>query len=439
MMARGGGPVQARAVATVQRAIDAAIELLDEQGDDRLRLSDVTKRSGVSNGSLMHHFGTRDGLVAAALATRLDRGIVARLRMLEDLPSGGDALGPWLATLLVGLGRSDRAAARQARFRALAFARHHPELRTALVGSFRTLERELGDRLGTGQQGGLVIDGLPSSALVVVSESYSVGRLLEGTLIDPLPEAEWEALFLAVLGAIVTPSVLEHARSSGLVARDAPPSPSPAPSSLLRRPDIPGLVLADQERAVVDHAVEHLRTQGEETLLVREVCVATGVSRGWFSRQLGGREELIDLARLDRLILLSRAEAAAYESILDAATSVEELRASFARVAHGAEGPAFLDGAWSRLDLLVAAAGRPRLAADAGRIVRAALARIADAVSGAQQRGLVRSDVSADAVARFLWGYPLASLLGELTEVPRDVLHALAERTCATLTPDATR
>ena len=37
-------PVQMRAVATVRSAIDAAIELLDEQDGDRLRLAEVTAR-----------------------------------------------------------------------------------------------------------------------------------------------------------------------------------------------------------------------------------------------------------------------------------------------------------------------------------------------------------------------------------------------------------
>lgn len=38
------------------------------------------------------------------------------------------------------------------------------------------------------------------------------------------------------------------------------------------------------------------------------MCVAAGVTRGWFSRHCAGREELVDLARLDALITFSQGE-----------------------------------------------------------------------------------------------------------------------------------
>ena len=89
--------------------------------------------------------------------------------------------------------------------------------------------------------------------------------------------------------------------------------------------------------------------------------------------------------------------------------------------------------------MLVTASGGARFTEDAGDIVRAALARVADAIAGAQQRGLVRQDLSARAIARFLWGYPLAVLLGAVVDARREELHALAGRTFAMLTTDATR
>jgi AcrR family transcriptional regulator len=433
-MVLGPDPVQARAVATVRSALDAAIELLDEQDVDRLRLADVTERSGVSNGSLMHHFGTRDGLVAAALATRFDRGVIDRVRLFDELSVAPDAIAPALARMLVGAGQRERTMARHARFRALSFARHRPELRMALVESFESMQRQLGLRLITGQEGGIVIDGLSSAAVAIFAETYSVGRLLEGTLVDPIPDEEWDGLFLAVLGAVVSPSVIAGMRSSGVVTlAERPPHPRS------ERPMIPTLSLSDDERVVLDHAVAHLRDQREDTLLVRDVCVATGMSRGWFSRHFSGREELVDLARLEALTVFSQSEVAALEQAFDGAMTVEELQAAFVGLVEGSQGPDFLSAAWERLDLLVAASGRARLREDAGDIVRAALARVTDAVAGAQQRGVVRSDVSAGAVARFLWGYPLAFLLGDLVGASTDELLALAVRTLATLTPDATR
>lgn len=427
-------PVQMRAVATVRSAIDAAIELLDEQSDDRLRLADVTARSGVSNGSLIHHFGTRGGLVAAALATRFDREATDRVRQFDGLAVGSDGIAPALAQLVAGAGQQERAAARRARFRALSFARDRPELRTALAESFRILEREIGLGLLGVQGDEVLVDGVSSTALAVFAETYAAGRLLDGALVEPLPETEWDGLFLAVLGAVVAPSVIGRIRASGRVTlAEVPLHPR------FVRPAIPTLQLSDDERSVLDRAVAHLRTAGESTLLVRDVCVAAGVTRGWFSRHFAGREELVDLARLDALIAFSQGEVALLERAFDGASTVDELQAAFASLAVEADGPARLGAAWQRLDVLVTASGRARFTEDAGGIVRAALARVADAIAGAQQRGLVRQDLSARAIARFLWGYPLAVLLGAVVDARREELHALAGRTFAMLTTDATR
>lgn len=54
-------------------ALDAAIELFSSAGWSGFTIHEVVRASGISLGSLYHHFGSMDGLAAAAYARSLSR------------------------------------------------------------------------------------------------------------------------------------------------------------------------------------------------------------------------------------------------------------------------------------------------------------------------------------------------------------------------------
>lgn len=58
--------VSPRSADTVNRALDTVAAMLQGGGEGCVRLVEISKRSGVSIGSLYHHFGSRSGLIAAA-------------------------------------------------------------------------------------------------------------------------------------------------------------------------------------------------------------------------------------------------------------------------------------------------------------------------------------------------------------------------------------
>jgi len=57
--------VQSRSEKTKSRVLDATRELLMEHGISELTMKDVHEKSGVSNGSIFHHFGSKDGIIGA--------------------------------------------------------------------------------------------------------------------------------------------------------------------------------------------------------------------------------------------------------------------------------------------------------------------------------------------------------------------------------------
>lgn len=332
---------------------------------------------------------------------------------------------------------------RRARIRALAFARHRPDLREVLGASRRAAEHALAERLAAVEEQGVIRAGITPSALAVFGDAYALGLLLDDALLAPLPREEWEDLLLCALAAVVEPDAIDRVRAQLLRAAGRGPAHrgvhelapaaagSTSPDGRSARSAQPTLSLTEEERRVVAHAAGVLRTRGPEAVVVREVCDALGVARGWFSRRFAGREELIDLARLTLLIEAVAAESALHVAAFAGARDAASLAAALGAIVDRSTGDAFLVGAWDRLELLAVARPATPLAQDAGAVVGAGIDAVAAAIVDAQARGVVRGDVSARALARFLWTSPVAFVLGEVSGVPGDELRVMARRTDA--------
>jgi AcrR family transcriptional regulator len=427
-------PVQARAHLTIRSAIEVAADLIDELGEDGLRMQDVVDRSGVSAGSLTHHFGSREGLVAAALMERFDRAAQMRARSFDLDRSDPQRFAAGMSAMLASAAAGERDAWRLARIRALSYARHRPELRAALVESIASLEQAMTDRLAVAAPG--LHDGWPVSprALVVYSETYSAGRIVDTVFGDPLPMEEWAALFAHLVRGYVAGPIADAAIGlappADRIVAHRPEAPALAPDE---RPIIPHLDLDANERRILDAAIDLQRSSGADSVRVRDLVATTGLSRSWFARHFGEREEILDHVNLCNLIGFSRRESALIEAAFDQATDGEDLRTRLGGIVRIMSEPDVLAGSWDRLELIASAAARPWLARQAGPIVHATLGRMSAAIAGAQARGLLLPDVPPRAVARFLWAAPLAFVLGDLVGVEWDELSRLAGRTTWTL------
>ncbi|MFD2740617.1 TetR/AcrR family transcriptional regulator [Sulfitobacter aestuarii] len=89
---------QKRGEKTTRRVLDAARRLIAKGGFDAAQLSQVSRESGVSTGSLYHHFGSKEGIFTRLIEEFADQAVAdlqaldlaeldfdARLRRLLDL------------------------------------------------------------------------------------------------------------------------------------------------------------------------------------------------------------------------------------------------------------------------------------------------------------------------------------------------------------------
>jgi AcrR family transcriptional regulator len=422
-------PVQARAHATIRRAIEVAADIIEQRGEDGVRLQDVVDSSGVSAGSLTHHFGSREGLIAAALMESYDRAAQQRARSFDLDASDPDRFAGGMAAMISSAAAGERDDWRSARIRALSYSRHRPALRAALIASLVPLQEQMAERFSIAPERIAGGDAVCPRALVVFSEAYSAGRIVDTLFGDALPMEEWAALFARLVRGLVAAPVADAAFGE----RRAPVTWTPSALAPDDRPSIPRLDMNPDERRMLDLAIAVQRSSGIENVKVGDLVAETGRSRSWFARHFGEREEIVDHVHLCNLIGFSRRESELLEGAFDGASDPADLLFRLSDVIVHMSDPDVLGGAWNRMDLIAAAMARPVLAGQAAPIVHATLTRIAAAIAGAQQRGLVHPEVPPRAAARFLWAAPLAFVLGDVVGVEWPDLHALAVRAGGTL------
>lgn len=114
---RTGSPAPTRGASTRTRLIDAARSALIE-GQGEAEMADIAKRAGVSAGLAYHHFGSKDGLLAAVVETFYERyAAIANTRFQGETWSQREVQRvralveflieePFTATLFGPLGRS---------------------------------------------------------------------------------------------------------------------------------------------------------------------------------------------------------------------------------------------------------------------------------------------------------------------------------------------
>jgi AcrR family transcriptional regulator len=91
-----------RSAATREALLDAAIDCLIEHGYSRTTTAMVAERAGLSRGAHLHHFQTRDALVAAAAEHLIQKRSDFLLTLDVDLPPGREGLERGLDMIFEG-------------------------------------------------------------------------------------------------------------------------------------------------------------------------------------------------------------------------------------------------------------------------------------------------------------------------------------------------
>lgn len=194
-MARGSHP-------TRERLIDTMVRLLDQRGAEHISVDDVLATSGVSKGSLYHHFEDYGDLVEVALIRRfVARGETSVLAMAEAIngASSREEMLESLVELTRGTNSPDLAPVRLERIRAIGMTGANPRFAARLALEQKQLTDAFTDVVREAQHKGFIGSTFSPEVIAVFIQAYTFGRVLDEISEDHVDTSEWNALITSVI------------------------------------------------------------------------------------------------------------------------------------------------------------------------------------------------------------------------------------------------
>lgn len=204
--------VQQRAIDTIDAVINETVRLLETEGENAVRIADISAVTGVSYGAIYHHFRDRDGLIRAAQFARLrdqPRLFTGPLANAFDAIEQGSGDVAEVIERIRAIARVIVDPARQkvrlVRISVLAASETRPDLREAVVELERRIMLEVRDLVARAQQLGLVSHDLDPLAVATFLEAVAFGVVLQEFFGEqPDAEAVAEVVFRS-FAALVQP------------------------------------------------------------------------------------------------------------------------------------------------------------------------------------------------------------------------------------------
>ena len=197
-------PIQARAEATVSVVIEATIKAIEANGEASVRIDDILRETGISKGSLYHHFGGREGLIAAARVMQFSRFVAEDAQNIRETLTKTTTLEEFVAatSALVQTGNAaERERARHNRLSVIASSYGRPDLRESLALQQHSHTETIADAVRYGQKMGWIRADIDARAVAVFVQGYNLARVLLDLDTEPVTTEDWEQVVRVALGA----------------------------------------------------------------------------------------------------------------------------------------------------------------------------------------------------------------------------------------------
>lgn len=181
---------------TKQRLIDVTVDLLDEKQPHEVQVDEILETSGISKGSLYHHFTDLQELLEVALTVRYSRYVDLSISFMtsELIVKTKDELYQGLVRLTELTQDPARAKYRFERARALALAEGNSRFAKMLGEEQSRLTSALADIVHDLQNKGLVSQKHSADVIATYIQTYTLGIVINDITTEPIGIEPWRAL-----------------------------------------------------------------------------------------------------------------------------------------------------------------------------------------------------------------------------------------------------
>ena len=193
---------------TRERLLLTTVELMDSENPEKVGVEMVLETSGISKGSLYHHFEDFPSLIEAALVYRFHRVVDSSVALIANTVATATTREEFFADMekVTAITHSrEMTAIRFERARALGHAGSSPRFKEALGVEQQRLTLAFADLVREAQNQGWVTTDIDPMATAVFIQAYTIGKLIDEVTAEPVDEQEWLKLIHRMVERTFTP------------------------------------------------------------------------------------------------------------------------------------------------------------------------------------------------------------------------------------------
>jgi AcrR family transcriptional regulator len=187
---------------TKARLIEITAGLLENQFPQEIQVDEILEKSGISKGSLYHHFHDLGELLEAAQVAKYAAWVDRSIGLIVPVLSGAKTRDDIIEGLRVLTKYTQSSEYQQTRFyraRTLANSETSERFKIALGVEQDRLTAALEDLVAEAKNKGLFRPELDNRVVAVFIQSYTLGKIVNDIVPEPLAQEKWDDFIVNML------------------------------------------------------------------------------------------------------------------------------------------------------------------------------------------------------------------------------------------------